>query len=362
MLEGLAGSLRPAIAIATRNSLASCVLVALACAIHLALPFYDEQTRRTYEFFGLQFSGATFLIVFAFLYASLVVLYYFWLGDGRDSKALLAIRCAFGFFRRPVVTWRQGLQRPERVAVLVVVLKGFFGPLMLLSLLSFLTDALSGARTAFRDDFSLLSAREVFDRYGFWIALQLLFFIDVLVFTVGYLVEDRRLDNEIRSVDPTLLGWAAALICYPPINLLTVTVLGSQFTTFPQFENSATHFLLNILILVLIAIYVWASVALGFKASNLTHRGIIRKGPYRYVRHPAYAAKNVAWWVGSIPLVLASFSESFINGLMGLGAVAGWTGIYLLRALTEEDHLKSVDGEYREYASAVRYRFVPGMV
>ena len=34
----------------------------------------------------------------------------------------------------------------------------------------------------------------------------------------------------------------------------------------------------------------------------------------------------------------------------------------LLRALTEEDHLRSVDGDYAAYARRVRYRFIPGVV
>jgi protein-S-isoprenylcysteine O-methyltransferase Ste14 len=41
--------------------------------------------------------------------------------------------------------------------------------------------------------------------------------------------------------------------------------------------------------------------------------------------------------------------------------VLGWTLIYVLRALTEEDHLRSVDGEYAAYAAKVRYRFIPGV-
>jgi protein-S-isoprenylcysteine O-methyltransferase Ste14 len=33
----------------------------------------------------------------------------------------------------------------------------------------------------------------------------------------------------------------------------------------------------------------------------------------------------------------------------------------VLRALTEEDHLRSVDGEYATYAAKVRFRFIPGV-
>ena len=56
--------------------------------------------------------------------------------------------------------------------------------------------------------------------------------------------------------------------------------------------------------LLCIGIYVWASLALGWRASNLTNRGIVTTGPYRWLRHPAYAAKNVSWWIGATPLVI----------------------------------------------------------
>jgi protein-S-isoprenylcysteine O-methyltransferase Ste14 len=35
--------------------------------------------------------------------------------------------------------------------------------------------------------------------------------------------------------------------------------------------------------------------------------------------------------------------------------------LYALRALTEEDHLREVDGEYAAYAARVRWRFIPGI-
>lgn len=47
---------------------------------------------------------------------------------------------------------------------------------------------------------------------------------------------------------------------------------------------------------------------------------------------------------------------------MAAGSVAGWTALCVLRALTEEDHLRSVDGDYAAYARRVRYRFIPGVV
>jgi protein-S-isoprenylcysteine O-methyltransferase Ste14 len=204
--------------------------------------------------------------------------------------------------------------------------------------------------------------RVIFDRFGFWFLMQTILFVDVLIFTVGYLVESRRLGNEIRSVDPTLVGWAAAIVCYPPFNSVTRLILGAQTSDFPRFDDPTMHLALNLLLLTLMAIYASASVALGLKASNLTHRGIICRGPYVIIRHPAYVCKNMAWWIGAAPQVASAFERSFIDGVTSAASVLAWSAVYVLRALTEEDHLRSVDGEYAAYAAKVRYRFIPGLV
>jgi hypothetical protein len=47
-----------------------------------------------------------------------------------------------------------------------------------------------------------------------------LFMVDVQIGTVGYLLTLRPLDAHIRSANPLLAGWVAALICYPPFVLM----------------------------------------------------------------------------------------------------------------------------------------------
>ena len=43
-----------------------------------------------------------------------------------------------------------------------------------------------------------------------------MFVIDVMVATAGYVLTFRPLDAHIRSAEPTVAGWVAALACYPP--------------------------------------------------------------------------------------------------------------------------------------------------
>ncbi len=344
------------------NALASVAVVALGCGVYIASPFNRKQLGNRYGPPEFSFGGLEFLVSAALLYSVALVVYMLQQQDGKASKSLRFFRVAAAFLRSPRTVIHQGLPPPERVAVLATLLKCFFAPLMVMSLMIFCTSAWINGKALLAAGIPEGGARIVFDRFGYWFLMQAIFFIDVLVFTVGYLVESRRLGNEIRSVDPTLLGWGAAMICYPPFNYVTGMILSSQVSDFPKFEDPTVHFALNLLMLGLMAIYASASVALGLKASNLTHRGIIATGPYAVIRHPAYICKNMAWWIASIPAVSAAFARSTWEGLAAVGSVVGWTMVYALRALTEEDHLRRVDGEYDAYMAKVRYRFIPGVL
>ncbi len=101
----------------------------------------------------------------------------------------------------------------------------------------------------------------------------------------------------------------------------------------------------------LLAIYTWATLVFGFRFSNLTYRGVIESGPYRYVRHPAYVAKNVAWWLEYAP---------GLANLQSILFLLCWNGIYWLRALSEERHLGRF-AAYRAYQERVRWRLIPGI-
>ena len=180
---------------------------------------------------------------------------------------------------------------------------------------------------------------------------HLLFIVDVGIATIGYTIATRWLQNRTKSVDTTLSGWMAALICYPPLN----TGFSDQFIGYGRVHthtvvtNETVSMLLMAGILLLFTLYVWATLALGFKFSNLTNRGIVDRGPYAYVRHPAYAAKNLAWWLENT-FVLSNFWAAF--------ALFIWNIIYVLRGITKERHL-SKDDSYKKYCKKVQYRFIP---
>lgn len=237
--------------------------------------------------------------------------------------------------------------------------KGFFLPLMF-SYLSWKVDTISGFSLAnFPPDGLQQAVSWLFD-----LAYEAIFFIDVLVATAGYLMTLRLLGTEIRSVEPTLFGWLVAIACYDPF-------WPGLFDSFFRYTHERSwgawlepypvlYTLWAAVILAVLGVYVWAELSFGIRFSNLTHRGIITSGPYRFTKHPAYVAKNISWWLISIPFLPADASP-FTALQLCLG-LAGINVIYLLRARTEERHLAQ-DPVYREYAAYIRahgiFRWLP---
>jgi len=184
----------------------------------------------------------------------------------------------------------------------------------------------------------LLFSIESFNKWGFNFLLS-------SIFLIGYSLESKVLNNQIKSVDPTLLGWVVTLICYPPFNTaLDSFLLKDTAPTNTLFTMTHYQFILLVLSSASYGVYLWATIALWTKASDLTNRGIISHGPYRYVRHPAYICKNIAWWIFSVP---------YINSIYSIFPLIAWSIIYIMRALTEERHLLS-DPEYQKYVKKVK--------
>lgn len=256
--------------------------------------------------------------------------------------------------------WRIGLTPATKQAGLALLLKFFFAPLMINWCLAHAADMVNTAGQVWSSIQDGMTGRPLFDSSLFWACFQAILFVDTFLFTIGYIVEAPGLKNRIRSVDPTFFGWFICLICYPPFNGFTGQYLVWQSNDFPQFQNNTFHFVANISLIVLMFVYSWASVALGFKASNLTNRGIVCRGPYSVVRHPAYVCKNLAWWIGALPTVYLLISLGNWQGLgYALMSLMGWTAIYMLRAITEERHLLLADNGYAQYMTQVRWRFIP---
>ncbi len=240
------------------------------------------------------------------------------------------------------------LEKHEKTALLFLLVKLFFLPIML----NFLVGNYFAAKDYYNffQGFDWTFSIQTFNNVFFPAIISLVFLIDVLYFSFGYMFEARFLKNTIRSVEPTVFGWAVALICYPPFNGFFSNYVSWYANDMAYFFNDTVTFAVRIIIVLLFFVYVGASIALGTRCSNLTNRGIITKGPYAVVRHPAYIAKNLAWIITIIPIF--SFA-AFLS-------VLAWAVIYYFRAITEERHLIK-DPDYQAYCKKVRYRFIPGI-
>lgn len=182
--------------------------------------------------------------------------------------------------------------------------------------------------------------------------VRLAFLFDVCFGTIGYILTMRPLDSQIRSANPYLSGWVAALVCYPPFLLMGAGGpldyrTGTQEWTAAFAGMDVVLVPWGLAIAACAVVYAWATVVFGFRFSNLTHRGIITAGPYRYLKHPAYVAKNLMWWLVHIPFLTSATTAEAVQNSLLLGVV---NVIYLLRARTEERHLMA-DPAYRAYAA-----------
>ncbi|MBY2905598.1 methyltransferase family protein [Rhizobium leguminosarum] len=183
--------------------------------------------------------------------------------------------------------------------------------------------------------------------------LRLAFLLDIVLAAGGYVATFKLFGWHVRATETTALGWLVCLICYEPFfpaisHAFVPYGEGPGWETVIQ-EGSAIFILWSVATLFCTVIYVWATVAFGPRFSNLTHRGIITSGPYRFMKHPAYVSKNIAWWLVAIPGFLAS---GLAEGLARAGMLAIVSLIYLLRARAEERML-SRDPAYRDYAGSV---------
>lgn len=361
--SGAGTPMPPAFTQRLRNLGASLALMAGLGGAHASIPYFHQYFSASTIFLGASVAWWQVLLVANLVYAGLLLGYYLLETAPGVSKSIYCLRALGRLVRSPGGVWREGLPAEEQLGLLSVALKAFFAPLMVVWLFEHTALMLEhGGRAWALWVASGMNWPAFFGADAFWFTLKLILFFDVFFFTLGYLIELPVLGNQIRSVDPTLLGWGVTLACYPPFNSLTSSAFGWHSTDFPQFPHPGVHWVANVLLLALMGIYSWASVALRFRASNLTHRGIVAHGPYRFVRHPAYVCKNLAWWIGLMPALLVALDTSVSATLVTVGSMLGWSALYYMRAITEEDHLRRVDGDYDAYSTRVKYRFIPGVV
>lgn len=321
------------------------VIFGLAVLVYINLPYYQSflpmQAEQVFSIFFLAY------LIFGLPYYIVKNRYF-------KNPSLERTTIVLDFFMRRVPRKIVSLYTKERtpklfdkkvkVALLPYAVKFFFLPIMLAFLVGNVI-ALIGYLGPIQQGVGI---SDIFFSQIYYIIYWSIFVLDVSISTFGYAVETPFLKNQIKSVDLTLFGWAVCLACYPPFNNITSNFFPLNYGT-SIFNNHLLLQICELASLFLFSFYVWATVSLGKRFSNLSNRGVVSSGAYGVVRHPAYAAKNLAWWFQYLP-----YMSSIVTPI----ALIAWNFIYYLRAVTEEKHLMK-DPEYRRYVKKVPYRFIP---
>jgi protein-S-isoprenylcysteine O-methyltransferase Ste14 len=334
-----------------QNYITEIVLIWLAVLFYFYCPFYKTFLPPIVKHI---------LLLLALAYSVIAIPWHIYLTKkNRDSKGFLFFKAFQNLiqsflkyiarFTSDTSITKTNITAEERTILLFSLVKFIFIPLMLKFAHANFTSVKSRLAEILVSSNPL---HELLVNNYFLLVVSLLFLIDTAFYTFGYIFESSLLKNKIRSVDCTFLGWFVALACYPPFNKVTSMFfpLNEKFTT--TFGNETITIIARIVIILLLLIFASSSVSLGTKCSNLTNRGIVTRGTYRIVRHPAYMSKIMIWWILLIPFIPGHFTIVF--------SLLAWTMIYFMRAITEEMHL-SKDPDYILYCRQTKYRFIPGI-
>jgi protein-S-isoprenylcysteine O-methyltransferase Ste14 len=104
------------------------------------------------------------------------------------------------------------------------------------------------------------------------------------------------------------------------------------------------------------AIVVWATASNAFfsqivRIQNERDHKVVSSGPYRYIRHPAYAGAIL--YELAVPLLLASWWALLLSSLSA--------ALLILRTYLEDRTLQTELPGYVDYSRKVAYRLLPGL-
>jgi protein-S-isoprenylcysteine O-methyltransferase Ste14 len=188
-----------------------------------------------------------------------------------------------------------------------------------------------------------------------WLYLWPLNFVIVgfVVFGAIFLLAKRSHDKT-RKADPRSI---IAIFIQALAFAIAWTIVRKPFTPFLPIDWRAQYFVVAIIVLVVLASLIFVTAAVrtlgkqwSLQARVLEHHELIRRGPYRIVRHPIYT--------GMFGMLIAS---TLAHGHW-LGLVIASLVYYLgtvMRIRSEEKLLREQFGsEYEEYARGVP-AFIP---
>lgn len=238
--------------------------------------------------------------------------------------------------------------------LLVFAVKFFFIPLMYLGVLFY------GKMTLLyllNFDVNLVEDKSFIEIFNFVVypfIVLLAMFLALFVYLVGYIYESKKYKTSIVSVETSMFGWVVTITCYVPFYPLLAYVFPNASQDFAFYKSQEITFIVRLVLSVILVIKTITIFNLGLKSSNLTYRGVVTTGIYKWVRHPHYACKLLLWWIGLVP-------SAYLHPWL-VGPMIFWSVIYYLRAVTEEQHLIRNDKSYLDYQKKVKYMFIPRVI
>lgn len=236
--------------------------------------------------------------------------------------------------------------------ILSWLVRGFFLPINF-------TGAVSAVSSLRGREMELLSLPFAQSEYYL---LLMIYAAIVLAVTPGYLFSSRLLHTETKGIDHSWFGWAITLACYSPFS---VAVFDRLFDYRAPIESAwqrpwvTTFETIPVLlmtvgatIVVLELLHLWSEAQFGIRSSNLSNRGIITNGLFRFTKHPVYVTKCFGWALLWLPFIAGgNLAENIRLSVLFFGVCI----IYILRSYIEE-RLLAKDPVYVQYAQAIDER------
>jgi protein-S-isoprenylcysteine O-methyltransferase Ste14 len=189
-----------------------------------------------------------------------------------------------------------------------------------------------------------------------WLYLWPLNFVIVgfVVFGAIFLFMAKRSRDKTRKADPRSI---IAIFIQALAFAIAWTIIRSPFTAFLPIDWRAQYFVVAIIVVLVLASLMFVTAAVrtlgkqwSLQARVLEHHELIRRGPYRIVRHPIYTGMFGM-------LIASSLAQGHWLGLV-IASVVYYLGT-VMRIRSEEKLLREQFGsQYDEYARQVP-AFIP---
>ncbi len=185
-----------------------------------------------------------------------------------------------------------------------------------------------------------------------FLAASLIIFLAGIAWTdPGLTAERSRRHSDSRRWDRTLVSAIVLL------GLIVLLIAGLTHRFVPGGQVPLPFQVMALIIMLLgNGLVLWATrsntfFSATFRIQNDRGHTVVSAGPYRYVRHPGY--------VGMVASTI--FQPLILGSVWALLPAIISVALFVVRTNLEDRALCAELGGYRDYASLVRYRLIPGV-